>query len=121
MPLRALLFVTALLIAGCSANRIQNPFEGGSATGRQIRVHVENRDFNEATLYSVSRNPRRIGTVTGKGSATFPLGWTNTNDLRIRIQVLAGGEYTTNRVSVSPGEEVYLVIAQPLYRSMLRK
>ena len=110
-------------MAGCSSSRteLSNPFEGGAAAAQSIRVNVENNNFNEATIRAVARIERRLGVVPGNGRESFTLNWPAVDDLRIRIDILAGDRFTTNRVSVGPGETVYLTIQNPVYRSLLRR
>ena len=57
----------------------------------------------------------------GNGQETFTINWPQVNDLRIRIDLLAADEFVTNRVTVSPGETVFLTIENPVYRSLLRR
>ena len=115
----------ALLAAtsGCGAGgrEVSNPFEGGGQTAQSIRINVENNNFNEATVRAVARSERRLGIVSGNSRESFTLNWPTVDDLRIRIDILAGDRYTTNRVSVGPGETVYLTIQNPVYRSLLRR
>jgi len=80
-----------------------------------------NNNFNEATIRALYNSERRLGVVPGNGRADFSLQWPSINDLRIRIDVLAGDRFVTNRVSVSPGETVYLMIENPVRRSWLRR
>ncbi len=101
--------------------RVTNPFDRSDAAAGVIRIDVVNNNFNEATVRAVSRAERRLGIVPGNGQESFTLAWPVADDLRIHIDVLAGGKFTTNRVSVSPGDRVYLTVASPLYRSLLRR
>ncbi len=122
---RAAVLPGALLLAlaaGCGGSRnLVNPFEGQGAQGQSIRINVENNNFNEATLRAVARGERRLGVVQGNSRESFDLNWPAVDDLRIRIDILAGDDFTTNRVSVGPGETVHLTIQNPLYRSLLRR
>ena len=112
----------ALALAGCAgAAERPNPFDRGAAAARSIRINVVNNNLNEATLRAVSRTERRLGVVSGNGRESFTVAWPTVDDLRIRIDLLAGDEILTNRVSVGPGDTVYLTIANPLYRSLLRR
>ncbi|MDE2804054.1 MAG: hypothetical protein OXN18_02800 [Gemmatimonadota bacterium] len=114
--------VVAMALAGCAGSvEPSNPFAGGAAAARSIRINVVNNNFNEATLRAVSRTERRLGIVPGNGRESFTLAWPTVDDLRIRIDVLAGDDILTNRISVGPGDTVYLTIANPLYRSLLRR
>ena len=117
------LVAAVVVVAGCSTSRrdATNPFEGDVAAAQSIRINVENNNFNEATVRAVARIERRLGVVSGNGRESFTLNWPTVDDLRIRIDILAGDRFTTNRVSVGPGETVYLQIANPVYRSLLRR
>lgn len=111
-----------LTVAGCAGfRRAENPFETEGDAARGLLIVVENRNFNEATLRAVARIQRRIGVVPGNGRQTFAIPWTSLDDLQIRIDILAGDRFTTNRVSVGPGETVRLTIQNPVYRSLLTK
>ena len=119
LPSGALLLVLA---AGCGgARNLANPFEGTAAQSQSIRINVENNNFNEATLRAVARGERRLGVVQGNSRESFQMNWPAVDDLRIRIDILAGEDFTTNRISVGPGETVHLTIQNPLYRSLLRR
>ena len=122
--MKRLLAILALgAAAGCSStSQPRNPFESqGGASSTTIRINVENNNFNEATIRSVARTERRLGTVPGNGRESFTIDWPAVNDLRLQIDILAGDRFTTNRIQVSPGENVYLTITNPIYRSLLRR
>ena len=109
-------------VTGCAGFRAApDPFEESARARRIITIEVENHNFNDATVRSVARVERRLGVVTGNGKETFTIPWTTLDDLQIRIDMLAGARFTTNRVTVSPGESVFLTIRNPLYRSLLRR
>ncbi|MCY4574483.1 MAG: hypothetical protein OXF01_17005 [Gemmatimonadetes bacterium] len=117
----AMLLAATVAVTGCASLRTApNPFEEG-VEERVITIEVENHNFNDATLRAVARAERRLGVVTGNGRQTFTIPWSNVDDLQIRIDILAGDRFLTNRVSVSPGESVFLTIQSPLYRSLLRR
>ena len=109
----------AALVAGCSSGQSRNPFSSGSTAQSSIRIAIQNQNFNEATVRSLSRTERRLGTVPGNGRASFTLDWPTINDLAIQIDILAGDRFTTNRLSVRPGETVYLTIESPVQRSRI--
>ena len=122
MDRRAMLLVMAVAVAGCAGSpEVSNPFERGGGASRNIRINVVNNNFNEATVRAVARTERRLGVVQGNSRQSFTLAWPTVDDLRIRIDVLAGDRFTTNRISVGPGDAVYLTITNPLYRSLLRR
>lgn len=108
--LRLLLLVLApLLLAGCGAARSA----GSAAEGATVRV--ENRAFNDMTIYVVTvGQPIRLGTVTGNSTAV----------LRIPPSVVGLGQEMSFRadpigssavsssfsIYVAPGEEVTITI-----------
>lgn len=117
-----LLWAAAVVATGCVGLRTNpNPFEEEGDAQRVITLEVENHNFNDATLRAVARVERRLGVVNGNGKETFTIPWSTVDDLQIRIDVLAGDRFTTNRVTVSPGDSVHLTIQNPLYRSILRR
>ncbi len=118
----ALLCVAVASLSACTGSReVRNPFDRSPAAAGLIRIDVVNDNFNEATVRAVARTERRLGVVPGNGRESFTLPWPVVDDLRVRIDVLAGDRFTTNRVSVAPGDRVHLTVARPLYRSLLRR
>lgn len=119
LPLVASL-VTVLVLAGCSSSGRtsgSDPFSGGGGGDRpqgragQLRVQVQNQNFNEATI--TARGPgvrRRLGRIGGAESRTFTLPWSTANRLYFEVDLLGGDDCVTNAVDVSPGETVRLVI-----------
>ncbi|MDE2793933.1 MAG: hypothetical protein OXL34_03855 [Gemmatimonadota bacterium] len=122
MKRRTFLLAGAAALGACARSPVirPNPFEGGSASGN-IRIAVENRNFNQATLESLGPVQRRIGIVGGLARREFTLPWPTDGDLRIRIDLLAGGRFTTNRVALKGGDTAYLTIENPVQRSLLRR
>ncbi len=119
---RLAVLLAAAAVTGCAGFRTApNPFEEPASAQRTVTIEVENHNFNDATLRAIARMERRLGVVTGNGRETFTIPWTTVDDLQIRIDLLAGSRFTTNRVTVSPGESVFLTIQNPLYRSLLRR
>lgn len=113
----------ALVATGCASGsrEVPSPFEGGGGGSGSIRVNAVNNNFNEATVRALYRGERRLGIVPGNGRASFNMPWPAINDLRVRIDLLAGDRFTTNRIAVGPGETVYLTIESPVHRSWLRR
>ncbi len=119
-PALLVLPLAVFAAGGCTGRRAPYPFEEG-VQARSLQIEVENHGFNEATVRAVSRMERRLGVVSGNGKQTFTIPWTTVDELQIRIDILAGSRFTTNRVTAGPGETVYLTIREPLYRSLLRR
>ena len=108
---RQRLVVVALatsLLAACGGGAARNPFEesrGGSTS--QIRISVENRNFTDVRVYAVTPSgDRPLGVVGGNQNETFRLEWRQLGTLYFRLDFLAGAQYTTQAVSVSPGNQV---------------
>lgn len=114
--------LTAWVASGCAGSaQPSNPFDSRGSGAESVRVNVVNNNFNEATLRAIYRTERRLGVVSGNSEASFDVPWLGVNDLRIRIDILAGDSFTTNRISASPGETLFLTIERPLHRSWLRR
>ena len=88
-----------------------DPFSGGGAAAAQIRIHIRNLNFYDATITALGdTGRRRLGTVSGNQSATFTMPWTFTGSLRLEVDLLAGGTCTTDAITVNPGDDVDLQI-----------
>ncbi len=122
MERRNFLLAGAAAVAGCMGGPATkaNPFEEGSGA-TSIGIDVQNRNFNQATLETLGRVQRRLGIVGGHARQRFTVPWPADGNLRIRIDLLAGGRYTTNSVSLKPGDTAYLTIENPVQRSLLRR
>jgi hypothetical protein len=111
LPMRRRLVAVALaatLMGACGGGATRNPFEesrGGSTT--QIRISVENRNFTDVRVYAVTPSgDRPLGVVSGNQTQTFRLEWRQLATLYFRLDFLAGSQYTTQAVTVSPGNQV---------------
>lgn len=122
MERRNFLLAGAAAVAGCmgGAATKANPFEEGT-NATSIRIDVTNRNFNQATLDTLGAVQRPLGVVGGNARRNFTLPWPADGNLRIRIDLLAGGRYTTNSVSLQRGDTAYLTITNPVQRSLLRR
>lgn len=112
----ALLLSATACTSGFSS-RSGDPF---SDRPSNVRLSVQNRNFNDATLYIIDdvsdSNGRRIGVVGGNSSARFVLDWNFAGDLSIRIDTL-GGSCVTPPLTVGPGEELELEIVPDFSQS----
>jgi len=111
--------IVVLASTACAAGSrtSRDPFaggSGGSASGgesRQIRVEVQNSNFNEATIEARGVGVRRrLGRVPGTRSEVFTVDWTTPALLYFEIDLLAGGTCTTRGIEVAGGQAVRLVI-----------
>jgi hypothetical protein len=120
MQARAALLAGVLLIGACSAvgrwlGGRPNPDEE-PAPEPILTLHVENQNFYDATIYALaaSGERQRLGVVTGNNQGTFTFRWLH-QELRVVIQLLAGGSRATDRVLVSPGDTLELIIQPDLH------
>ncbi len=106
-----------LLLCGCG-------FLGGGKGGGEeeprpapiLTLHVENQNFYDATLYALARSGerQRLGVVTGNSQGTFTFRWLQ-DEIRVIIQLLAGGSTATDPILVNPGDSLNLVITPDLH------
>jgi hypothetical protein len=117
---RAVLFLTTVLVissAGCKA--IAPGLFGERRARPTLRIDVTNLNFQDATLHALRGGERhRLGTVTGKGSATYTIEWRTPQTFQLEIDLLAGGRCTTRAVTVDPGERLQLQIEVDLRRQI---
>jgi hypothetical protein len=109
-----LVCTAAFLASACGSSSRpipgQNPFAGGAAAA-QIRIHIRNYNFYDATITALSDTGRRkLGTVGGNQNAVFTMPWTFSGRLSLEVDLLAGPTCTTEPITVSPGEDVDLQI-----------
>ena len=107
--------VAAVALQGCSAASLggtRNPFGNDEPGGAEVRIRVVNFNFSDATVWSVIRGGRRqrLGTVTGKGEATFTVPWTFSEPLQLQFRLLAGPDCLTEELAVDPGDILELQI-----------
>ncbi len=113
-----------LLLLGLAAcgSKQSSPFDGPGPGEGIVTLAVENTDFSDATIYTVAEGRRtRLGTVSGKGTAQFRIGWVTLRDLAVEINLFAGQSFTTPRVTVAPGDRLRLRIERPLNNSFVRR
>lgn len=106
-----------LALGACASSggkeRPTNPFTQDLAERSQIRIRVENFNFNDATVWVLVRNERRqrLGTVTGKSSSVFTIPWTFSEPMRLEFDLLADVRCVTEEMSVDPGDILELQIS----------
>jgi hypothetical protein len=117
---RAGLILAALVVvstAGCKA--IAPGLFGERRPRPSIRIDVTNLNFQDATLHALRGGERhRLGTVTGKGSASYTLEWRTPQTFQLEIDLLAGGRCTTRAVTIDPGDQIQLQIEVDLRRQI---
>ena len=113
--LPAALALVTLAATACAGTTQSDPFTDPG--DRSIRIDVTNLNFNDATLHAIRGAERhRLGIVSGKGSASYTLGWPLSMPLRIEIDLLAGDACTTRALQVDPGDVIDLQIEMDLRR-----
>ncbi len=118
-PTPFVLLVVVGLAAGCTAYKRAPDLPGG--LDQEISVHVQNLEFNDATVYIFRHSSRyRLGIVPGKGEKTFKTEWT-LPDIQLEVSFLAGGGFVTDRIHVGPGDELELIIQSGSQRYGVRR
>ena len=87
-----------------------NPMDPATMEGDEIQLLVRNLNFNQVTVYTArGASVRRLGIVPGKGEATFRMNW-HLPDIQLRVKELAGDDYLTETLPVSPGDFLELIL-----------
>ena len=97
----------------CASAAKTAPLFGERTTDKlEVKLEVANNNAKDATLHSIEDGSRRklLGTVTGKGTGSFTLPWSNMMNLQIEIDFLAGGRCTTRAIVAKPGDVLDLQI-----------
>ena len=104
--------------AGCGA-RSRSPFAGPAQQGsEQIHVHIENHNFNDATVHALRGGQRiRLGTTTGKTDEDFRVRWTSTLRIEFQISLVGGGSCRVRPMTANPGDRVWVRIPNEIHRS----
>ena len=103
--------IAAVLLVSCvSAGGGSNPFREENRE-KEIQVFITNLAFMDATVYGVTNGSRqRLGRVTGKRESQFSVYFPMTADFWLEVDILAGPKCRTERMTVSPGEHLELII-----------
>ena len=120
--LRALALVALAASTGCFGRAsAPSPFDSRGGP-EQIRITIDNQNFNDVRVYTIATTGRRtLGGVTGRSESTFQIDWTRLDELRFRLEFLAGGTYETVRINVSPGDAVFVYIPENPNNTIVRK
>ena len=96
----------------------QDPFIRTAVGETEVRLHVQNLNFNEARLFAIGLGKRtRLGIVGGKRDAVFSIPWDHSEPIRIEIDILAGPKCTTDVLTVDPGDTLDLQIQSVFERT----
>ena len=105
----SLIVILLVLGTGCASSR--TPFDDPNRPTDVVEIEVANRNFNQATLWSVGLGERRrLGIVPGKGTETFIIPWTVSGMLQFEIQILSDARCLTEELDTDPGDLLYLEI-----------
>ena len=118
----ALAMAATVTLAGClglGQAQPPNPFAAGGAGAGTIRLVAQNHNFHQATLRALGQTQRRIGIVAGNSTEVFTVDWPSVDNLVLEIDLLAGGTFRTNSLSLEPGETATLYIQQVMSLSTL--
>jgi len=104
------LLLLTLLLQGCLAgSRGPDPFAATRDDGPVV-LQVQNQNFLDARIYVLWNGQReRAGFVVGLTTETFRFE-RRQGTLRVQVDFIAGGGFTTDAIGVWPGEVVELVI-----------
>jgi hypothetical protein len=108
--------VLATLILGLSACASAGQSDSreafASAQPTTVRIIVQNRNFQDARLYTYRRGRRAfLGVVVGKRDQDFVINWDFPDPMYIEIDMLAGPKCFTEELLVDPGDVLELQIA----------
>jgi hypothetical protein len=111
--------IAVLSAAAACAETIQEAEDPGMAAGNAVFVRVENNHSLDMSVYAVTNGDLRVrlGTVTGFSTARFriPEGVGGAADLRLLADPIGSiSGLLTDRILVSPGDEIVWRLAEPL-------
>ncbi|MEQ8330728.1 MAG: hypothetical protein RH859_09725 [Longimicrobiales bacterium] len=121
--LRTLALAAALALSGCSVGgNSPSPFDQGGEAAGQIQITIDNQNFNDVRIFAVTtRGPQSLGQAGGRSTRVFRLEWRQLDEIRFRLEFLAGSEYTTQRINVSPGDAIDVYIPQNPQNTVVRR
>jgi hypothetical protein len=103
--------------AACATNHAS----GAATPQEQVIVTVNNSNYMDVDVFAVrGRTRMRVGSVTGLSTATFnvPAEYAPDGNLQFLIDpVGSNATYTTETISVNPGQHVELTVAPVLRMS----
>jgi hypothetical protein len=113
-----------LVLSACasSSGATGNPFDETAAGRNEIRVLVQNGNFYDARIYILADGVRRyLGAVGGKTDGVFTMPLAFPQEMRIQIDLLTGGDCTTEALPVDPGDTLQLqILPDPMASQLCR-
>jgi hypothetical protein len=120
--------VTLFALGACAGSGAGDPFAGATPAARfeaptSISVYAQNENEEDVVIYLLSVGRiERVGSVAPERARSFQVPWDSTQELRIRVEILAGPRYTTNALStVSPGDRVEVWVPEEARQSFIRR
>ena len=112
--------VGSLVVLGCASGSggDTSAFEDAGRSGPQdVRVLVDNQNFNQATIYAIwgAGGRVRLGIVNSQRSEEFVIPWRSA-DIKMEIRLLSAGTYETYRQAVAPGDYLELILTATMDR-----
>ena len=118
-PRYAVCILAALLASGCAGQR-GAPTGFGSEPSRDVTIFVDNLDFSDARIYiSTAGSRTRLGSVSGKTRQRFTREW-RLPTIGFEVDLLGGGNYRTQELAVTAGEQFDLLIQAGFVRLIPR-
>ena len=115
--LRVALAGALLAITGCASGggpqEARSPFSDDLRERKEVRIHIQNHNFSDATVWVLTRGAqrKRLGVVTGKSDADFTVPWDFSQPMTMEFDLVAGPRCTTRPLEVDPGDVLELQIA----------
>lgn len=121
IPLVCCVCGLALAVTGCgllSGGGTWDPF--ASQSERQLQIRVQNSTGDDVRIEVLAAGRREaLGLVGGRTAREFGVPWSRTENIRFRLDPIAGNRLTVGNVLVSPGDRVDLYLQEPLSRSFV--
>jgi hypothetical protein len=123
----AIVAVGAFFTAGLSA--CARLLSGGSgwdpfttSEERRVVLRVQNLHSQDVRVRAfATASQHDLGPVAGRGSRQIRVPWTVPGEVRFEIDPMLGSRFTTPGFWVSPGDQVELVVVDPVQRSFVRR
>ncbi|HEY9229309.1 MAG TPA: hypothetical protein VIP11_21860 [Gemmatimonadaceae bacterium] len=112
----------ALLVAAACARNAQEMETDFDPLPGPIPIHVRNENFLDMNVAVVAGGvSRRLGQVSGNGSADFRINWSVANGQEVALVATPIGQntrFTSERLSVRPGQSIDFQIRAVLRQSI---
>ena len=113
--------VVLLFVAACSRNAEQMEQDEADTRMDPIPIHVKNENFLDMNVAIVSSGvSRRLGLVTGNGSADFKVNWSVANGQQVSLSATpigGSGRFTSLGLSLRPGQAIEFRVGSVLRQS----